>query len=63
MKVFLAIRLFEETESGMNLRLDYLDFSPMIIPQPMFLTAIVKEIDNGWLIANTPYVSSIGGIS
>lgn len=44
MKVFLAIRLFEETESGMNLRLDYLDFSPMIIPQPMFLTAIVKEI-------------------
>lgn len=53
MKVFLAIRLFEETESGMNLRLDYLDFSPMIIPQPMFLTAIVKEIDNVRLIANT----------
>lgn len=63
MRVFLAIRLFEETESDMNFRLDYLDFSPMIIPKPMFLTAIVRKIDSVRLIANTPDESSIGVIS
>lgn len=63
MRVFWAIRLFEENESDIKLRLDYFDFSPMIIPKPMFLTVIVKKTDRVRLIVNTPNESSIGEIS